>query len=217
MVVAAVSQCKRGAVELGIYETSSLLLELGFVAASDITLEAALCKLMVLLGEEDLSQDEVEELYQRASAGEQSTSVFLTKYPVKPGVVRQSAGQTGSVRIPGRPIEGGWQPSQVEGALLRFRGAKLSSMKRPPVLFSVYLNLERAEDASKDHPGFAGQFKKEPSTKNDQIILFDVTRVLTALVKPGDRASFTVILDTEGTEFSWNSVELAIISKEGTG
>ena len=121
------------------------------------------------------------------------------------------------MRIPGRPIEGGWQPSQVEGALLRFRGAKLSSMKRPPVLFSVYLNLERAEDASKDHPGFAGQFKKEPSTKNDQIILFDVTRVLTALVKPGDRASFTVILDTEGTEFSWNSVELAIISKEVTG
>jgi L-asparaginase len=61
MVIATVSQCKRGAVELGVYETSALLLELGFIAASDITLEAALCKLMVLLGEQDLSQQEVEE------------------------------------------------------------------------------------------------------------------------------------------------------------
>jgi L-asparaginase len=217
MVIATVSQCKRGTVELGIYETSALLLELGFVAASDVTLEAALCKLMVLLGDPDLTQDEVEEAYQHAIAGEQSSSVFLTKYPVKPGSIKREVGQTANVRIPGRPLEGGWQPGQVERALLRFRGAKLSTTKRPPVLFSVYLNLDRIEDASKEHPGYAGQFKKEPSTKDDQIVLFDVTRVLTALVKPGGRASFTVVLDTESAEFSWTSVELAIIAKEVTG
>jgi L-asparaginase len=217
MVIATVSQCKRGAVELGIYETSALLLELGFVAASDITLEASLCKLMVLLGDADLSQEEVEESYQRAVAGEQSTSVFLTKYPMKAGSIQRPAGQTANVRVPGRPLEGGWQPGQVERALLRFRGAKLTYSKRPPVLFSVYLNLDRVEDASKEHPGYAGQFKKEPAVKEDQIILFDVTRVLTALVKPGDRASFTVVLENEGAEFSWQSVELAIIAKEVSG
>jgi hypothetical protein len=119
-----------------------------------------------------------------------------------------------SIRVPGRPLEGGWQPGQVERALLRFRGAKLVYSGRPPVKFSVYLNLDRVEEATKEHPGYAGQFKKEPATKDDQIILFDVTRVLTALVKPGDRASFTVFLDTDGAEFSWSSVELAIIAKE---
>jgi L-asparaginase len=216
IVVATVSQCKRGAVELGIYETSARLLELGFVAASDVTLEAALCKLMVLLGDPDLTQEEVEETFQRALVGEQSSSVFLTKYPVKAGS-RKHEGRTASVRVPGRPLEGGWQSSQIERALLRFRGAKLAFSGVPPVLFSVYLNLDGAEDATQDHPGYAGQFKKEPNIDTDQIILFDVTRVLAALAKTGDRVSFTVILDTESAEFSWTSVELAIIQKEVSG
>lgn len=213
MVIATVSQCKRGPVELGIYETSALLLELGFIAASDITLEAALCKLMVLLGDPDLTQEELEDTYQRALAGEQSTSVFLTRYPVKPGSAASADGHA-HVRIPGRALEGGWQPAHVERALLRFRGAKLLFDGKPPVLFSVYLNLDRPEDANKDHAGFAGVFKKEPTDKSDQIVLFDVTRVLTALVKPGDRASFTVFIESEGATFSWESVELAIVAKE---
>jgi L-asparaginase len=217
LVVATVSQCKRGAVELGIYETSALLLELGFVAASDITLEAALCKLMVLLGDPDLTQEEVEETYQRTLVGEQSSSVFLTKYQVKKGSVQRKGGDAASVRIPGRPLEGGWQPGHVERALLRFRGAKLHFGGIPPVRFSVYLNLDKPEDATKEHAGYAGEFKKEPATRDDQIILFDVTQVLTAIVKPGDRASFTVFLHTEGAEFSWTSVELAIITKEISG
>jgi hypothetical protein len=214
MVVATVSQCKRGAVELGIYETSALLLELGFVAGSDITLEAALCKLMVLMGDPDLTQEEVEEAYQRALFGEQSSSVFITKYPVAAGSVKRVDGETASVRVPGRPLEGSWQAGQVERALLRFRGAKLDFAGKPPVLFSVYVNLDQPEDASPKHAGFVGQFKKEPVTKDDQIVLFDVTRVLTALIQPGERASFTVFLDSEGAEFSWSRVELAIIQKE---
>lgn len=213
MVIAAVSQCKRGAVELGIYETSARLLELGFVAASDITVEAALCKLMVLLGDPDLTQEEVEDTYQRALVGEQSSSVFLTKYPVKPGSIHRET-DPASVRVPGRPLEGNWHPAQVERALLRFRGAKLAFPGKPPVLFSIYLNLDRVEDASKQHPGYAGEFKKEPNIEEDQIILFDVTRVLTAIAKPTERVSFMVFLDTEGAEFSWKSVELAIIQKE---
>jgi L-asparaginase len=216
MVIATVSQCKRGAVELGIYETSARLLELGFVAASDLTLEAALCKLMVLLGDHDLSQEEVEETYQRALVGEQSSSVFLTKYPVKAGSIK-CEGQPVNLRVPGRPLEGSWQTSHIEKALLRFRGAKLAFTGFPPVLFSVYVNLDRAEDASTDHPGYSGQFKKDPNIEPDQIILFDVTSVVTALAKPGERASFTVWLDTTGAEFSWASVELAIIQKEVSG
>jgi hypothetical protein len=217
VVIATVSQCKRGPVELGIYETSALLLELGFLAASDITLEAALCKLMVLLGDGDLTQQEVEDTYQRALVGEQSRSVFITRYPVKPGSVEGSTAQAVSIRIPGRALEGGWQPGHVETALLRFRGAKLVSTEKP-VRFTAYLNLDRPEEASELHPGYAGAFKKEPTgDKKDQIILFDVTQVLAALLKPGDRASFTVFLDTPGATLSWTSVELAIVTKEIPG
>ena len=215
MVIATVSQCRRGAVELGIYETSALLLELGFIAAGDITLEASVCKLMALLGDPDLTQDEVEEAYQRDIAGEQSSSVFLTKYPTKEGSIKREGKEIANVRIPGKALEGSWQNTQVERALLRFRGATLATSKEPPVDFSVYLNLDKVEDASTDHPGYAGVFKKEPTEdKSDQIILFDVTRVITTLVGAGERASFTVILDTPDSEFTWKSVELAIITRE---
>jgi L-asparaginase len=215
MVIATVSQCKRGPVELGMYETSALLLELGFVAASDITLEAALCKLMVLLGSER-PQQEIEDEFQRAEVGEQSRSVFFTRFPTKPGKVERNSESPASIRFSER-LEGGWQPGNVENAVLRFRDAKLTSSERP-VVFSVYLNLDPEEEATSSHPGYAGEFKKEPTgDKTDQIVLFNITRVLTALVGPGERASFTVFLDTPGAMFSWASVELAIVAKEISG
>jgi hypothetical protein len=212
VVLVNVSQCRRGGVELGIYETSALLLELGFCAANDITLEAAVCKLMSLLGDPDLSQDDVEDAYQKSIAGEQSYSTYVTKYVMKLGTLTRDK-DSATLRIPGRPLEGGWTPSRVDRALLRFRGASVSNpVSRGPVTFRVYMNLDKPEDATRDHPGFVGVFRKE--TQEAGIIVFDVTRILTALTKPGDRASFTVFLETDGASLSWREVEVAVIARE---
>ena len=136
---------------------------------------------------------------------------------MKSGSIQRSGDQVASVRVPGHPLVGEWRPSNVERALLRFRGAKLHFSESPPVMFSVYINLDTPEDASKEHPGFVGQFKKEPDIREDQIIVFDVTRVLIALAKSGDRVSFTVFLETDRAIFSWKSIELAIVAKEVLG
>jgi L-asparaginase len=50
IVIFNVTQCKGGSVEMGKYETSALLEDIGVVGGYDITTEAALAKLMYLLG-----------------------------------------------------------------------------------------------------------------------------------------------------------------------
>ena len=118
-----------------------------------------------------------------------------------------------NLRVPGRPLEGGWTPDRVDRALLRLRGASVANLTGPgPVRFRVYMNLDKPEDAAKDHPGFIGEFRKEP--QDSGIIVFDVTRALTSLTKAGDRASFTIFLETDGASLSWREVEVAIITRE---
>lgn len=76
VVAVAVTQCFGGRVDLGRYEAGARLLEAGVISGYDITPEAALVKLMVLLGDPELSTEDVRRLFQLDLAGE------LTAQPV---------------------------------------------------------------------------------------------------------------------------------------
>ena len=69
LIILNVTQCNAGSVELGRYETSAQLSKIGVVGGGDMTTEAAITKLMFLLGQ-DLSTDEVKSYLQRSIAGE---------------------------------------------------------------------------------------------------------------------------------------------------
>jgi L-asparaginase len=68
-----VSQCPGGKVQMGIYETSVALIDAGVVSGQEITTEAAVTKLMFLLGQ-DLSNEKLKSCLKRNLRGEIDSS-----------------------------------------------------------------------------------------------------------------------------------------------
>jgi L-asparaginase len=64
-----ISQCQRGSVQLGMYETSSKLKKMGVISGYDMTFETAVTKLMYLLGA-NLSASEIKQQMETSIAGE---------------------------------------------------------------------------------------------------------------------------------------------------
>lgn len=73
-VVVNITQCPEGAVEMGLYAASVGLMEAGVISGLDMTPEAALTKLMVLLGKGDIA--DVRRQMQISQRGEQSLDLF---------------------------------------------------------------------------------------------------------------------------------------------
>lgn len=69
IIVLDVTQCSRGSVEMGRYETSRHLQKVGVLSGYDITTEAAVTKLMILLGQ-NLSDEKVKLLLNKSIRGE---------------------------------------------------------------------------------------------------------------------------------------------------
>jgi L-asparaginase len=228
VVVAAVSQCRRGPVELGIYETSAALLEAGFVCADDLTLEAAQVKLMSLLGDEDIELDEVEDRFQRSIAGEQSTSLWLTRYKDASGQAVHSGGEApGRHRVRGEALQVPQERDRIERVLLRLRAAQLigpsaeNDEEPGPVTIELFTDLSDKDELDERSPGFVGAFNRWPRSEAEReiagetgVLMFDLTEFVRGRVKTGERLSFTVAIRTPGASLSWQGVELAIYVRD---
>jgi L-asparaginase len=227
VVLAAVTQCPSGPVELGIYETSAKLIEVGFVSAYDISVTAAHTKLMSLIAEEGVedgdsinarveARDSIEEKFMVAIAGEQSRSTFLTRFGPRGGsdvntLEYTEGNKPAAVRLRARSLNV-LGIERVVTALLRLRGARLKGSESEKATFSVFINLESDEVVSETDARFAGRFDKYPSS--DGVVMFDVTRIIREVGEPGRPVSFTIFTETPGFCLEWLHVDLAVIVNE---
>ncbi|CAM4166017.1 L-asparaginase [Pedobacter westerhofensis] len=68
-LIVDISQCQGGSVELGKYETSKKLQQMGIISGFDMTFEATVTKLMYLMGQ-DLTQSQIAFLMEQSLRGE---------------------------------------------------------------------------------------------------------------------------------------------------
>ncbi len=207
-VVVNVTQCPVGTVEMGLYETSAGLLDRGVVSGSDITPQAALCKLMVLLGNEDLRPSEVREIVESNLAGEQSISIYTTSYDEK-GTIKGG----GRHRLRAEDVSSKWKLEVLSKALLRFREAQVLTEGGETVEIMIFVNLPGDGELDTAKPNYAGTFVKQANTA-DRMFVFDVTSAVRSLVAPGSRTSFTIAVKTPKAELKWKMVELVIFTRE---
>lgn len=71
IIIVNVTQCSGGSVSMGQYETSTQLKEIGILSGYDITTEAAITKLMYLLGQK-IAKEEFKTLFETSMCGEMS-------------------------------------------------------------------------------------------------------------------------------------------------
>jgi len=207
-IVLNVTQCPVGTVELGLYETSAGMLDRGVVSGSDVTRESAICKLMVLLGKEDLKISEVREIVETNLAGEQSVSIYTTAFDEKGSI---KGGERHRFR--GEGVSSAWSPQKLSKALLRLRESSVTTKNGDAVEFLVFVGLSGDAELDTARPNFAGTFVKQANS-NDNMLVFDVTTTVLALVAPGSRTSFTIALRTEDALVKWKRAELVFFTNE---
>jgi L-asparaginase len=210
VVIQNVTQCTAGMVELGLYESSAKLLDIGIVSGLDITEEAALCKMMVLLGDEDLGVRDVAELAQRDISGEMSLSIYTMHFRQSESNIINST-QRRYRLVPTDALPGEWAGSEISTAVLRFRKARIQNdYPNLPLTLKVYIDLGSSDPLDDDSPNFAREFHRLPND-DPTIVSFDVTRAARRLLKPGSKASFTVAIpeDFSGS-LEWGSSEFCI-------
>ena len=185
----------------------------GVVSGIDSTPVAALTKLMVLLGDDRLTQDEVAQRVQEDLCGEQSESVFVTPMRIDGshgdnGEVTLDAGAPVVRMLAKRELSHIDDDTPFRHASLILHSASVIPGDADRVNISVYINVSRDETLHAEHEKLACDVAR--LAIEDGTLVFDVTSALEKHIDVRRNNAFTVELTSPEGQLSWTGVELAV-------
>jgi L-asparaginase len=219
-IVINVTQCPKGEVQQGLYDTSAVLQDIGVISGQDITYEAAMCKLMNVLGEEDFTIEQKKELIATNMAGEQAFSMYTTIIDDKEQSINSAKAAETRYRSPAIKINGYTdKKNNIEKILIRFIGAKISDGEKLKILVFINLPAIIAKDTEKvpkseSTSTHAGTFlKSRDSEDKPQTFTFDLKKARTELKSSSTITVYAISDGDECATLSWDRIELTLFCK----
>jgi len=177
-----VTQCLSGTVRLGQYETGVGLMARGVLSGSDMTPEAALCKLMVSLGRRNPNSSlthDIEKDMQQNRAGEQSESLYTSHFtrPDGDAAGADESWHLSEVSVPVQLVTSQYDTSwpdtpNVLSAWLHLHDAVI--LAEDELTFAVFIGVEEGARPSQRERALVATVTREP-THSGKLISVEVT------------------------------------------
>ncbi len=202
--VLTVTQCIEGQVELGLYASSTALLEEGVIGGFDLTPEAALAKLMWTLA--NYERGDIRTQLMLDQRGEQSFNLYELDYPAA-GRKSEPVDLASASANPVGPVS----RARLSRAVLRIHGLGISDVKRGETFaLRLFVNSSGIKsDTSAEDVRCAGEFEAVYQGGGSTLVVADVTAGVRRLME--ESRPFHLTLTADRKHFWYRRMELALM------
>ncbi|MCB2264202.1 MAG: asparaginase [Candidatus Thiosymbion ectosymbiont of Robbea hypermnestra] len=219
LLMVNVTQCLQGEVAQGRYRTSAGLLAAGVVGGLDLTPEAALTKMGLVLGQGFEGRDAADRM-QLDLRGEQRASLYNIHFrPVAAETDRPITlrGEDGPLVLErdGDLFQGNapYKEKHLVQAFLRLLDIETSDGRRGRLDFKVYLNQPDAGEATAEEPPtYLGRVSRPLTGGRDNVIL-EITRQAEQLIDTGHSPTLTLV-PLGGSDLAIQNAHIALMTQD---